>query len=155
MNFRLLHCSWTHQIEMEPDFQTNTICIEGNTRGLVFQRAQWDAAATERATDRFSKSSNSQCTEIFGKAPIIYSLYVENVFFIFLINKIFWVETYCNKSFLSWSTAFTCCLGFGKMKMWDPFQTEEKPCRTQGLRLMAAPVRLHADTAMATWRPCS
>lgn len=99
MNFRLLRCSWTHQIEMGPDFQTNTICIEGNTWGLIFQRAQWAAAATERATGRFSKSSNSQCTEIFGKAPIICSSYVEYVFFIFLINKIFWVKSTATRVF--------------------------------------------------------
>lgn len=40
------------------------------------------------------------------------------------------------------------------MRMWDPFQTEKKPCRLQGLRLMAAPVRPHKDAAMATRRPC-
>lgn len=38
MKFRLLHCSWAHHPEMEPEFQTNAICIEKSTRAPVFQR---------------------------------------------------------------------------------------------------------------------
>lgn len=38
MKFRLLHCSWAHHPEMEPDFRTNVICIEESTWRPVFQR---------------------------------------------------------------------------------------------------------------------
>lgn len=38
IKFRLLHCSWAHHPEMEPEFQTNAICTEKSTRGPVFQR---------------------------------------------------------------------------------------------------------------------
>lgn len=38
MKFRLLHCLWAHHPEMEPDYWTNTICIEESTWRPVFQR---------------------------------------------------------------------------------------------------------------------
>ena len=38
MKFRLLHCSWAHHPEMEPEYRTNAICIEKSTWGPIFQR---------------------------------------------------------------------------------------------------------------------
>lgn len=38
MKFRLLHCSWDHHPQMEPEFWTNAIYIEKTTRGPIFQK---------------------------------------------------------------------------------------------------------------------
>lgn len=118
-----------------------------------FKGTQQAAAATVTATGRLSKSSNTQCTEIFWKMLIIYSSYLNwLIFFFFLLfNLVQQAQHWTTLGVLRWVE-----ISLEKLRCGTP----SKQLRNlTDFRCCEVPQEMFwwwmpKDDAVATHRPC-